>query len=81
MPDRSWKNCGFRRVENQAGERKVVCGHLPTYRVGQCPPLLEMKQGEFPLFWRYIELFESFEVVTTLMKGLRNWVVTIGQFP
>ena len=27
----------------------MVCGHLPTYRVGQCPPLLEMKQGEFPV--------------------------------
>lgn len=81
MPDRSWKSCGFRRVENQAGERKVVCGHLPTYRVGQCPPLLEMKQAGLPLFSRYIKLFESFEVVATLIKGLRNWVVTIGQFP
>ena len=43
LPARSWKSCGFRRVENQAGERKVVCGHLPTYRVGQCPPLLKIK--------------------------------------
>ena len=79
MPARSWKNCEFRRVENQAGERKVVCGHLPTYRVGQCPPLLEMKQGEFPVKPKNSKLFGQTGVVTTLMKGLRSWVVTIGK--
>lgn len=40
------------RVEKKAGERKVVCAHLPTYRVGQCPPLLKRKTVYFGDFFK-----------------------------
>lgn len=59
----------------------MVCAHLPTYRVGQCPALLTHETLEFAPFAKITEHFGIHPLGGTLWVAFRVWVVTIGEFP